>query len=100
LVRANRKPTIRRGDLVEFTEAYHRDYPPPPTHPDQPQYGVALGDSEETHDGHLRVKVRLADLKERTVTNIWASGWHGWMPDSLEPVYERINNPEGADGEE
>lgn len=78
--------SIKRGDLVEFSDRHYHNYPP--ADPSLIRYGVAI---EDARTDNSPVRVETADGSIFTARYIYASGWAGWMPEDLESVYERIN---------
>ncbi len=84
---------IHKGDLVEFTDKFIRDYPPTDT--SVIRYGVAMAD----YPANVPVLVKLADGKTVYAVHIHAYGWAGWMPEDLEEVWNELN-PETYDIEE
>jgi hypothetical protein len=81
-------PFVKRGDLVEFTDAFQTDYTM--GDPMLARYGVAIEDAT-THDS---VVVKLADGSTVAARHIMAYAWGGWMPADLEAVYAEVNGTE------
>lgn len=72
---------LKRGSLVEFTDTYHRQYPP------EDDTLVKFG---------ISTKIQPVDNCEvRTIRGVeiaryvYAYDWAGWMPESLEIIYAR-----------
>lgn len=76
--------SVKRGDLVEFTNEHHMNYPP--ADESLIRFGVAI---EDEYNG--AVTVMLADGSTARAIHIYAYAWMGWIPEGLEPILEQIN---------
>lgn len=70
---------VKKGEFVEYTDKYYRDYPPEDD--SVIKYGVCLRDSDSTNP----VPVETVNGTD-TAMYIYACGWAGWVPD--EKLYE------------
>jgi hypothetical protein len=75
---------IKRGQLVEYSKEYHRNWPPEDE--SKQLFGVCLEDTNNLH----QVKVITKDNKQEVAEHIYAFGWAGWMPDYLEEIHHKI----------
>lgn len=81
-------PGIKKGNPVEFTREYVRDYDI-----GDGEYGIAIED--EAAD--KTVKVELADGSIYQARYIHAYAWAGWLPDDLEAVHIKHTLGSGMD---
>lgn len=78
--------TIKRGDIVEFTDDYYQNYPPVDT--SVIRYGVAIEDT--SLDEPVRVKVPDGSIV--VAKYIHAHSWTGWIPEGLESIVEEFES--------
>jgi len=69
--------TIKKGDLIEFTRDYRRDYTM-----GTGEYGIAIEDERPDNS----VMVELADGTNYLAKYIHAFTWMGWVPEELEEI--------------
>jgi len=75
-------PKIQKGNPVEFTrtqQRYHKT--------GDGEFGIAIEDERP----NVTVMVELADGSHYLARHIHAYAWGGWLPEELEPVYEKYN---------
>jgi len=76
---------IKRGDLVEFTDAYYQHYPP--SDASLIRYGVAI---EDERAAGAPVTVKIADGSEVLASHIYSYAWAGWVPEGLEEILREV----------
>ncbi len=77
---------IEKGDPVEFTRTAQRSY----TMGDG-EFGIAIEDERP----NMTVMVELADGSHYLAKHIHAYAWGSWLPEELEPVYEKYHQDDG-----
>src|SRR5688572_5121729 len=70
---------LKRGDLVEFTDNWYQHYPPVDT--SVIKWGVATGKGNQVET------VRGIE----TAKHIHSYAWAGWIPDEIEPIWEKYH---------
>lgn len=78
---------IKKGDLVEFTDAHHQHYTI--GDPKLARYGVSTENANGFHGAPHPVE--LADGTIIKVRYIHATGWSGWVPDGLDEACIKYN---------
>lgn len=75
---------VQKGHLVEFSKDYHFSWPPA----DKSLILMGVAIEEEKPDHTVRVETPKGIV---TARYIHAYAWLGWMPEDLEPIYEKHN---------
>ncbi len=74
---------LKRGDMVEFTDEYYKNYPPKDE--SKIKFGICVEDEIQGKPIKLKTKDGI-----ETPNHIHALKWGGWIPEELESVYEEM----------
>lgn len=85
---------IKRGALVEYTDKFYRHYPPQDT--SVIKFGVSTGGIDSS--GNTLVENDKGIIEPARF--IHASEWAGWMPESLEKIWEKYHPESESDWDE
>ena len=80
--------TIKKGDPVEFTRQLVQNYKM-----GDGEFGIAVEDQRPDRS----VMVELADGSKYLARHIHAFAWSGWMPEELEPIWEKYHREGGEE---